>query len=132
MQHLVVAVGRVGPARRGNRRLGRVRAGYVGAVAFVAFGLDAAPGEVVLVAGSRFSAHINATVGEIGFLRGIWMDGSKRMAWRHGTLRQAVAAGGVGTIAPSLPAALPDALVVLWRFGGQMRLIYVAATGIAP
>ena len=58
-------------------------AGYVGAVVFVAFGLDASPGEVVLVlvAGSRLSAYINATVGEIGFLRGIWMDGSKRMAW---------------------------------------------------
>ena len=47
----------------------------------MAFGLDASPGEVVLVAGSRLSAYINATVGEIGFLRGIWMDGSKRMAW---------------------------------------------------
>ena len=35
-------------------------AGYVGAVVFVAFGLDASPGEVVLVlvAGSRLSAYI--------------------------------------------------------------------------
>ena len=35
------------------------------------------PGEVLLVlaAGSRLSAYIGATVGEIGFLRGIWMDG---------------------------------------------------------
>ena len=58
-------------------------AGYVGAVVFVAYGLDASPGEVVLVlvAGSRLSAYISATAGEIGFLRGIWMDGSKRMAW---------------------------------------------------
>ena len=58
-------------------------AGYVGAVVFVAHGLGASPGEVVLVlvAGSRLSAYISATVGEIGFLRGIWMDGSKRMAW---------------------------------------------------
>lgn len=58
-------------------------AGYVGAVVFVAFGIDGTPGETLLVlaAGSRLSAYIGATVGEIGFLRGIWMDGSKRMAW---------------------------------------------------
>ena len=30
---------------------------------------------------SRLSAYIGATVGEIGFLRGIWMDGSQRLAW---------------------------------------------------
>jgi ATP-binding cassette subfamily B protein len=36
---------------------------------------------LVLAAGSRLSAYIGATVGEIGFLRGIWMDGSRRLAW---------------------------------------------------
>jgi ATP-binding cassette subfamily B protein len=36
---------------------------------------------LVLAAGSRLSAYIGATVGEIGFLRGIWLDGSVRMAW---------------------------------------------------
>jgi ATP-binding cassette subfamily B protein len=58
-------------------------AAYVGAVVFVSTGLRAGPGEVLLVlaAGSRLSAYIGATVGEIGFLRGIWLDGSKRMAW---------------------------------------------------
>ena len=58
-------------------------AAYVGAVVFVAYGISATPGEVLLVlaAGSRLSAYIGATVGEIGFLRGIWMDGSRRMAW---------------------------------------------------
>ncbi len=57
--------------------------GYVGAVVVVALGLEASPGEVLLVlaAGSRLSAYIGATVGEIGFLRGIWMDGSRRLAW---------------------------------------------------
>ena len=58
-------------------------AGFVGAVVFVAYGIESTPGEVLLVlaAGSRLSAYIGATVGEIGFLRGIWMDGSRRMAW---------------------------------------------------
>ncbi|MDA1302280.1 MAG: ABC transporter ATP-binding protein [Proteobacteria bacterium] len=58
-------------------------AGYVGAVVFVAWGIQASPGSVLLVlaAGSRLSAYIGATVGELGFLRGIWMDGSIRLAW---------------------------------------------------
>jgi len=56
---------------------------YVGAIAFVASGLKASAGDVLLVlaAGARLSAYIGATVGEIGFLRGIWMDGSRRLAW---------------------------------------------------
>jgi ATP-binding cassette subfamily B protein len=56
---------------------------YVGVVIFVSSGLKAPAGDVLLVlaAGSRLSAYIGATVGEIGFLRGIWMDGAKRLAW---------------------------------------------------
>ena len=58
-------------------------AGYVGAVVFVSYGMKATPGQVLLVlaAGARLSAYIGATVGEIGFLRGFWLDGSRRMAW---------------------------------------------------
>src|SRR5262245_54113598 len=57
--------------------------GYVGAIVFVSFGLHATPQAVLLVlaAGSRLSAYVAATVGEIGFLRSIWMDGSQRLAW---------------------------------------------------
>ncbi|MGH9273201.1 MAG: ABC transporter ATP-binding protein, partial [Acidimicrobiales bacterium] len=56
---------------------------YVGGVVFVVTGLDAPPGDVLLAlaAGARLSSYIGATVGEIGFLRGIWMDGSQRLAW---------------------------------------------------
>jgi ATP-binding cassette, subfamily B, bacterial len=56
---------------------------YVGAVVFVIIGLEASTGNVLLVlaAGARLSAYIGATVGEIGFLRGFWMDGAKRLAW---------------------------------------------------
>jgi ATP-binding cassette subfamily B protein len=56
---------------------------YVGAVVFVSSGLGAPAGSVLLVlaAGARLSAYIGATVGEIGFLRGFWMDGSRRLAW---------------------------------------------------
>jgi ATP-binding cassette subfamily B protein len=57
--------------------------GFVGTVAFVVLGLKVSVGKVLLVlaAGSRLSAYIGATVGEIGFLRGIWLEGSKRLAW---------------------------------------------------
>jgi len=56
---------------------------YVGAVVFVSSWLAAPPGDVLLVlaAGSRLSMYIGATVGEIGFLRGIWLDGARRLAW---------------------------------------------------
>jgi ATP-binding cassette, subfamily B, bacterial len=56
---------------------------YVGAVVFVSYGLRAPASSVLLVlaAGARLSAYIGATVGEIGFLRGFWMDGSRRLAW---------------------------------------------------
>src|SRR5207245_2517047 len=58
-------------------------AAYVGAVVFVSSRPGATPGQVLLVlaAGSRLSAYIGATVGEIGFLRGFWLDGSRRLAW---------------------------------------------------
>jgi ATP-binding cassette, subfamily B, bacterial len=58
-------------------------AAYVAAVVFVSSRPAATPGQVLLVlaAGARLSAYIAATVGEIGFLRGFWLDGSRRLAW---------------------------------------------------
>jgi ATP-binding cassette subfamily B protein len=58
-------------------------AGYVGAIVFVASGLGASAGDVLLTlaAGSRLSFYVGATVGEIGFLRGVWMDAAIRLAW---------------------------------------------------
>src|SRR5258706_2835870 len=56
---------------------------YVGAGVFVSSGLRAPASQVRLglAAGARLSADSGATVGEIGFLRGFWMDGSRRLAW---------------------------------------------------
>jgi ATP-binding cassette subfamily B protein len=58
-------------------------AAYVGGVVFIASGFGAPPGDVLLVlaAGARLSEYIGATAGELGFLRGFWMDGSRRLAW---------------------------------------------------
>jgi ATP-binding cassette, subfamily B, bacterial len=57
--------------------------GYVGAIVLTATGkgASAAAAILVLTAGARLSSYVGATVGEIGFLRGIWMDGSRRLAW---------------------------------------------------
>jgi ATP-binding cassette subfamily B protein len=56
---------------------------YVGAVVFVASGLRASAGDVLLVlaAGARLSAYIAASMQEIGFIRGVWLDGARRLAW---------------------------------------------------
>jgi ATP-binding cassette, subfamily B, bacterial len=68
---------------------------YVGAVVFVSAGLGRSASAVLLVlaAGARLSAYIGATVGEIGFLRGFWMDGSRRLAWLE-DYAASVASGG--------------------------------------
>ena len=58
-------------------------AGYVAAIVFVASGLNAPTGDVLLAlaAGARLSFYVGAAVGEIGFLRGVWMDSARRLAW---------------------------------------------------
>jgi ATP-binding cassette subfamily B protein len=70
-------------------------AAYVGAIVFVSSGLRAPASQVLLVlaAGARLSAYIGATVGEIGFLRGFWMDGSRRLAWLEDYAASVAAAG---------------------------------------
>ncbi len=56
--------------------------GYVAAIIFVVT-RGSSIGDVLLImaAGARLSSYIGATVGEIGFLRGIWLDGSRRLVW---------------------------------------------------
>jgi ATP-binding cassette subfamily B protein len=96
---------------------------YVGAVIFVASGLEAGAGGVLLVlaAGSRLSAYIGATVGEIGFLRGIWMDGARRLAW----LEDYAAAVGASADLP-VPARLSQGIRfehVSFAYPGTERLV---------
>ncbi|HEY7306684.1 MAG TPA: ABC transporter ATP-binding protein [Bryobacteraceae bacterium] len=68
---------------------------YVGAIVFVSLGLHATAAQVLLVlaAGARLSAYIGATVGEIGFLRGFWADGSRRLAWLENYAASVAASG---------------------------------------
>jgi ATP-binding cassette, subfamily B, bacterial len=76
---------------------------YVGAIVFVSSVVRAPASSVLLVlaAGARLSAYIGATVGEIGFLRGFWMDGSRRLAWLEDYAASVAASGDL-----PVPAAL--------------------------
>ena len=58
-------------------------AGYATAIVFVAAVLDRGVGDVVLVvaAGIRLARYVGVTVGELGFLRGFWLDASRRLTW---------------------------------------------------
>ena len=66
----------------------------VAAVVFVASGLDRPVGDVVLVlaAGMRLAAYIGGTAGELGFLRGFWLDASRRLVWLEDYARAATPA----------------------------------------
>ncbi|MDY7101771.1 MAG: ABC transporter ATP-binding protein [Actinomycetota bacterium] len=97
--------------------------GYVGAIVFVASGLDESAGAVLLVlaAGSRLSQYVAAAVGELGFLRGVWLDGSRRLAWLEDLAARA---------APHGDHEPPDRLVdgvrferVSFRYPGTERLV---------
>ena len=70
--------------RSGRRWRGRCSASPTPlGIAWVARGLDRSVGDIVLVvvAGQRLSQYIAQTVGELGFLRGVWLDSSLRLTW---------------------------------------------------
>ena len=97
--------------------------GYVGAVVFVSSRPAAPAGDVILVlaAGARLSSYIGATVGEIGFLRGFWMDGSRRLAWLEDYAASFDVSGD-----RSAPAALRDGITldrVSFSYPGTSRLV---------
>jgi ATP-binding cassette, subfamily B, bacterial len=96
---------------------------YVGAVVFVSSGLRAPAGDVLLVlaAGARLSGYIGATVGEIGFLRGFWMDGSRRLAWLEDYAASVAAAGDM-----PIPAVLQQGIRldhVSFAYPGTSRVV---------
>ena len=118
-----VAATRVGSALWHALAWAAFGAAYVGSVVFVSAGLGAPPGSVLLVlaAGSRLSAYIGATVGEIGFLRGFWMDGSRRLAWLED-----YAATLAATADTTVPADIRDGIRlehVSFAYPGSTRLV---------
>jgi ATP-binding cassette subfamily B protein len=98
-------------------------AAYVGAIVFVSSWLASPPADVLLVlaAGSRLSAYIGATVGEIGFLRGFWMDGSRRLAWLEDYAASAASSADL-----PVPAAFREGIRlehVSFAYPGTSRLV---------
>jgi ATP-binding cassette subfamily B protein len=96
---------------------------YAAAIVFVSSGLHARPADVLLVlaAGARLSAYIGATVGEIGFLRGFWMDGSRRLAWLEDYAARVAAAGDL-----PVPAVLRESIRldhVTFAYPGTSRIV---------
>jgi ATP-binding cassette, subfamily B, bacterial len=96
---------------------------YVGAVVFVSSAIDRSVGAVVLVAvaGSRLAAFAGATAGELGFLRGFWMDSSRRLAWLEDYARDQTI-----TADQPAPPALSDGIRfdhVSFTYPGTSRLV---------
>jgi ATP-binding cassette subfamily B protein len=92
-------------------------------VIFVSSVLRAKPGDVLLVlaAGARLSSYVAATVGEIGFLRGVWMDGSKKLAWLED-----YAASRIAKKDAAVPGRLDDGVRfedVSFAYPGTERLV---------
>ena len=98
-------------------------AGYVAAIVYVATVLDRGVADIVLVvaAGTRLAAYVGATAGELGFLRGFWMDSSIRLTW----LEDYAARVDAHTSAKA-PATLTDGIRfdhVSFRYPGTDRLV---------
>ena len=107
-------------------------AAYVAAVVFVAIVLRSSAGQVLLVlaAGARLSAYIGATVGEIGFLRGFWMDGSRRLAWLEDYAASVAAAADL-----TAPTALRTGIRlddVSFAYPGTSRLVLDRVSVLLP
>ncbi len=96
---------------------------YVAAVVYVASGLDRGVGDVVLVlaAGTRLARYVGATAGELGFLRGFWLDSSRRLTWLED-----YAAGIDASATADAPTRLTDGITfdhVSFSYPGTDRLV---------
>jgi ATP-binding cassette subfamily B protein len=105
---------------------------YVGAIVFVSAGLNASVSAVLLVlaAGARLSSYVSATVSELGFLRGFWMDGARRLAWLEDY---------AATLTAAADLAVPEALrkgirltQVSFAYPGTTRLVLEDVTLSLP
>jgi ATP-binding cassette subfamily B protein len=76
---------------------------------------------LVLAAGARLSSYVSGAVGEIGFLRGVWLDGSKRLVWLEHYAASVTAFAG-----QPAPATITDGITfdnVSFRYPGSQRLV---------
>jgi ATP-binding cassette subfamily B protein len=80
-------------------------------------------GDVVLVlaAGTRLARYVGATAGELGFLRGFWLDSSRRLTWLED-----YAAGIDADATERAPTRLIDGITfdhLSFRYPGTDRLV---------
>ncbi len=95
---------------------------YAAAVVFVVWRIHASAAQILLVlaAGAGLAAYVRAAVGEIGFLRGFWADGSRRLAWLEDYAARQAAAGDLPA-----PAVLREGIRfdhVSFAYPGTLRL----------
>jgi ATP-binding cassette, subfamily B, bacterial len=98
-------------------------AAFTGAVVFVAQVLHAGAGAVLLVvvAGTRLSQYVGAVVGELGFLRGFWLDSARRLMWLED-----YAAHTTRERSAAIPARLERGIAlqhVTFRYPGTDKLV---------
>jgi ATP-binding cassette subfamily B protein len=104
---------------------------YVAAVVWVASGLDAQPGQVLLVlaAGANLSRFVGATVGDAEFLR--WtLDASQRLVWLEDFAEQHDRAADL-----PVPERLSDAIAfehVSFAYPGTDRLVLDDVSLVLP
>jgi len=97
-------------------------AAYAAAVVVAVWGVHASPAKILLVlaAGAGLAAYVRAAVGEIGFLRGFWADGSRRLAWLEDYAKSQAASGDLPA-----PAELREGIRfdhVSFAYPGSSRL----------
>ena len=107
-------------------------AGYVAAIVFVSERLGRSVGSVVLVvtAGMRLAMYVGATAGELGFLRGFWLDSSRRLTW----LEDYAAAQDTGIGVPA-PNALTTGIAfehVSFSYPGTARAVLDDVSVVFP
>ena len=105
---------------------------YAGAVVFVTWGIHASAAQILLVlgAGAGLAAYVRAAVGEIGFLRGFWADGSRRLAWLENYAAKEAAAGELAA-----PAVLREGIRfdhVSFAYPGTSRFVLEDVSLILP
>lgn len=96
---------------------------FVAAVVWLTTRTDVTAGQIVLVltAGGRLSQYVGSAVGELGFLRGIWLDSARRLAWLED---YAAGAGERADLSP--PDRLRDGITfsnVSFAYPGTSRLV---------
>jgi len=105
---------------------------YAAAVLFVVWVIHAPTAQILLVlaAGAGLAAYVRAAVGEIGFLRGFWADGSRRLAWLEDYAEKEAAAGDLAA-----PATLREGIRfdhVSFAYPGSARLVLEDISLIFP